>query len=94
MFAHDQLRPAIGFRCEVARRAKRETGDPVAAPNRGVFVQMEQRNVFAYRQMPDPRVGGHYELVGEDPRNTDPACRIDPVAEALLKKPAAQRPWQ
>ena len=81
MLADDQLRPAIHFRGEVWRWAKRKPGDPIAVPDQRMLAQMKQRDVFADREVANPRVRLHHETVRQNPRETDPRARVNLVAK-------------
>ena len=85
MLANNQLRVAIGFAREMRRRTLRKAGDPVAASDRRMFMQMKKRNVLAKSEMSDGRVRLHDQLLGKNPRDSDTTARVQLVTKLLFE---------
>ena len=92
MLAENQLGAALRFRCEVTRWPQGETGDPVAAPDRGVLMQMKKRDVFAKCKISDRAVRFHDEASRKDPCEPDAAGRMEREAKLFLEKRSTKRP--
>src|SRR5256885_8011873 len=94
MFAHDQLRLAIGFVGEVAGWPEWKTGDPVAAADHGMRFEMQQIETLTKRQMIDPAPLLHDQPGRINPGQTDAATWMDLIAKLFFQKRTAQRPRQ
>lgn len=90
----DQLRPSLGLMREMPTGPARKTGDPVQMPDDSVRAEMEQIDILAQRQVPDPRAFFHHEFFRKNPREADVARRMDRIAELVFEKRAAQSPRQ
>jgi hypothetical protein len=55
---------------------------------------MEERNVFANRQIANAGVRVEHETLGKNPRQTDATGRIQRIAEVFLEEPPPHLPWQ
>ena len=53
MIADDKFWPPIFFLREMPRWPERKTGDPIAAPDRGVGLEMQEIDIFANGEMTD-----------------------------------------
>ncbi len=84
VLAHDQLRFAIRFLGEMARRPEWKTGDPVAAADHRMSFEMEEVEAFAKGQMINATPLFHDQARRIDPGETDAAGRMDFVTELLL----------
>ena len=86
MFAENELWLAIGFLREMAGWTRRKSGNPIAVSNRCVGFEMQKRNVFAESEIPDRRVFFHDQSLRKDPGESDPAGRVNGVAELFFEK--------
>ena len=77
---------------KMPRRAKRETGDPITAPNQRVRFQMKKIDVLANSEMFDAAAFFHYQARGKDEGNPDSAARMNLEPELLLEKTPPHAP--
>ena len=94
MLAENQLRAAVGFGCKMTRWSQGETGNPITPTDRGMLMQMKERDVFAKCEMSDRAVRFHDEAIRKDPCEPDAAGRMEREAKLLLEKRSTQRPWK
>ena len=98
MLAQYQLRPAIGFAAEMLRlpardrgctcgRAltERETGYPIAAPDRGMRFQVHKFQILYHRKVTDGGVLFHDEMGGQNPGDADSGRGMNLETELLLQ---------
>ena len=76
------------------RRAKRETGDPIAAANNGVRFEMEEIDAFADGGSPDGAPFFHDQPIRKNPGKANARSGMKLITELLLEKRSPQLPGQ
>jgi hypothetical protein len=94
MFAYDEFRPAIGLLREVWRWPKRKTGDPIAASNRRVCLQMQEIDVLANGEMTNATAFLHDQSRWTNAGEADPAAWVNFVVELFFQKRAPHPPGE
>src|SRR5205085_141093 len=90
----DQFGLPLGLMREVPAWPARKTGDPVQLADDGVRAEMKQIDIFAERQVTDPRPFLHHQPARKNPGETDAARRMDRIAELIFQERAAEFPRQ
>ncbi len=92
MFADDELGLAIGLLREMTGRTERKSGNPVPISNRGMRLEVKQRDVFAECEMADARAFLHDQSLRKNPGQADPAGRMNSEAELFFEKASPHFP--
>src|ERR1700716_2782617 len=92
MFADDEFRPSIFLLGEVRRGPKRETGDPIATPNRSVRFEMQEIDVLANGEMIDATLFLHDQSRRTNAGEANPAGWVNFIVELFFQKRAPHSP--